>query len=124
MMNTREFEDVVNSRKSERFDLSKVSEDFIHGVIGLVGEAGEVSDILKKSVYKGGAIDPAKVTDECGDCLFYLSVILRSVGSSLDEAMIRNDKKLELRYGKKFSTEKFLNIDKAKEAVALGNATI
>jgi NTP pyrophosphatase (non-canonical NTP hydrolase) len=120
-MNTKEFDEVVWMRKSERFDmnLAGLTEDFIHGVIGVTTETGELADILKKAVYKKTPPDAAKVTDECGDLLFYVSVVLQSVGSSLEEAMIRNDKKLELRYGKAFSTEKFLNKDKAKEEAIL-----
>jgi NTP pyrophosphatase (non-canonical NTP hydrolase) len=121
-MNTKEFEDVVWGRKRDTFDpLTFANEHTLHGAIGLVGEAAEVLDILKKTVYKSVKVDTAKVVDECGDCLFYLAMILRSVGSSLDEAMTVNNKKLELRYGKTFSTEKFLNIDKTKEAQLLKN---
>jgi NTP pyrophosphatase (non-canonical NTP hydrolase) len=121
-MNTKDFEEVTWGRKRETFDpLEFADQHTLHGAIGLVGEAAEVMDIIKKSVYKSTPVDAAKVVDECGDCLFYLAMVLKSVNSSLDEAMTVNNKKLELRYGKSFSTDKFLNINKAKEAEILKN---
>lgn len=70
----------------------------LHAVLGLSGEVGEVTDAVKKSIMYGKPLDVQNVKEECGDILWYLSLLLASVGSSYEEVMKMNHDKLEKRY--------------------------
>lgn len=67
-------------------------------VLGLVGEAGEVANKLKKVLRdSGGELTEQMRYDlshEYGDILWYLSRGLRELGSSLEEAAEANAQKL------------------------------
>ena len=69
--------------------------------LGLAGEAGEAADQVKK-MYRNeeGEITPdrrAKIIGECGDTMWYIAMLLKTIGSSMDEAAEANIKKLSAR---------------------------
>lgn len=68
------------------------------GGLGLAGEAGEFADHMKKVVYHGQELDPEVAKKELGDVLWYLAFAARTIGSSLQEVLEANVKKLEARY--------------------------
>lgn len=70
----------------------------LHGAIGLSGEAGELLDAVKKHILYGKELDRTNVLEEAGDALWYMSLVLESVGSNFSEAMQLNQDKLEKRY--------------------------
>lgn len=73
--------------------------DLIHGIVGVCSEAGELADLLEKlHFHPSKVVTSDKIIDECGDVLWYLALTLRAAGSSLEEAMIKNVAKLDLRY--------------------------
>ncbi len=75
--------------------------NIVYPVLGLVGEAGEVAEIIKKSIRdkdgKIGAEDGLKLYHELGDVLWYLSNIATELGLDLEEIAIRNIQKLTSR---------------------------
>lgn len=70
----------------------------LHMAVGISGEAGELLDAVKKAVIYRKPLDIANVREECGDLLFYITGILSSIGSNLDEVIAENAAKLSLRY--------------------------
>lgn len=70
----------------------------LNGVFGLVGEAGEVVDHLKKHLFQGHVLDAAKVADELGDVLWYVNLIAAACGCELDAIAKGNIDKLLKRY--------------------------
>jgi NTP pyrophosphatase (non-canonical NTP hydrolase) len=68
--------------------------------LGLSGEVGEVTDMLKKFLYhrNGKPLDIAHLRDELGDVLWYFVVLLDTVGLTLEEVMAANIEKLEQRH--------------------------
>lgn len=51
-------------------------EQILHAVLGLVGEGGEAADLLKKWLFKPGAVVGREdVMDELADVLYYLAVL-------------------------------------------------
>lgn len=91
-------------------------------VWGLVGESGELVDLLKKIVYHkhyGDVDEPgfierlhrdepevaAKLNKEIGDIMWYVSQLANTLGLSLDQIMMTNIEKLRQRYPDRFSTE-------------------
>lgn len=61
--------------------------------LGLVGEAGEVSEKIKKW-HRDQKIDKQAVVLELGDVLYYLTRLAASMGVTLNDVMIGNVKKL------------------------------
>lgn len=91
----------------------------IHGAMGAAGEAGEILDAIKKCVFYGGDLDVTNLMEEVGDALFYLQSIATNAGFTIPEAIDANIRKLNARYGDKFSAKRALNRDLEKEREVL-----
>ena len=63
--------------------------------LGLVGEAGEVANKIKKVIRDGTS--PNNVRDELGDVLWYLAMLSTEIGYSLDTIADKNLWKLANR---------------------------
>lgn len=102
-MRTREYEKFVvdfwTSRRAEE-EQNDLRQKFIM-TVGLGGECGEVLELLKKEV-RDGVLDKMELSLELGDVLYYIVKIAKSNGLTLNDLMVRNKTKLELRrkYGK------------------------
>lgn len=58
----------------------------IHALLGLVGEAGETADLLKKHLFKPGrSATAAAVMDELSDVLYYLAIMAHLWGVTLED---------------------------------------
>lgn len=93
-------------KQAAEFDLFETSVDlkspgFLEKVLGLVGEAGEAADKIKKIIRdKGGYAseeDRAEITKELGDVLWYVANVARYLGVSLSDIAEGNIKKLSSR---------------------------
>lgn len=93
----------------------------LHGLIGVVTEAGELFDAFKKHVFYGKPLDIVNVKEEIGDLMWYLAIILDYLGISLEEIMVQNNAKLRARYPEKFTEDKALNRDLDAERLVLEN---
>lgn len=69
--------------------------------LGLVGEAGEVTELIKKEIRGDGPLDKTELTLELGDVLHYLCRVARRYDISLNEIMVSNIEKIEARRGKR-----------------------
>ena len=73
----------------------------IYPTLGLVGEAGEVAEKVKKVIRdKNGIFDEEStkgIKKELGDVLWYLSNLCTEFNFSLDDVAIENLNKLKLR---------------------------
>lgn len=94
-------------KMASKYDLSEATSDlkavgFIEKVLGLVGEAGETADKIKKVLRdKDGAFsdeDKELIVKELGDTLWYIASIARYLGVPLSEVADRNIAKLEDRW--------------------------
>ena len=76
----------------------------IYQTLGLVGEAGEVAEKVKKVIRdkKGVFDDESKkaIKKELGDVLWYLSNLCNEFGFSFEEVALQNLEKLRLRASK------------------------
>ena len=83
--------------------------NFIYPTLGLVGEAGEVAEKIKKLIRdRGGIIDDGfreSVQKELGDVLWYLSQLATELGLNLDEIAQKNIEKLYSRLERGVSME-------------------
>jgi len=73
-------------------------DEFMHLVLGLVGEAGEVAEKVKKLVRDKNSdlaqLDRDDMAAELGDVLWYTAVLADFLGLSLDDIAQRNVDKL------------------------------
>lgn len=76
----------------------------INGALGLTGEAGEVSDLVKKGIFHEKGIDLEHLKKELGDCAWYLAMICDACGFTLDDVVQTNIDKLKARYPQGFDT--------------------
>lgn len=110
----------VQSRKAQPNLLpSQTDTDLLHGVIGIVTEAGELLDALKKQHFYGRELNRTNVIEELGDLEFYLSLCRNTLGVSRKEVIEANVRKLELRYKERFTREESENRDLKAEAEAI-----
>ena len=77
----------------------------VNGLLGLSGEAGELSDLFKKWIFHNAPLNEGHAKKELGDVMWYVGLICRSMGWSLDEIMEMNIDKLKARYPEGFDTE-------------------
>ena len=73
----------------------------IYPTLGLVGEAGEVAEKVKKVIRdKNGIFDEESkksIKKELGDVLWYISNLCNEFGFNLDDVALQNLEKLKLR---------------------------
>jgi NTP pyrophosphatase (non-canonical NTP hydrolase) len=72
--------------------------DTLISAVGLVGEAGEVADLIKKHIGHGKRVDHVALAYELGDVLWYISDIATRYGLDLGQIAAQNIKKLRDRY--------------------------
>lgn len=81
----------------------------LNGVLGLTGEAGEVSDLVKRGIFHEKGIDLEHLKKELGDCAWYLAMICDACGFTLDDVMQTNINELMARYPEGFDTYRVNN---------------
>jgi NTP pyrophosphatase (non-canonical NTP hydrolase) len=81
-----------------------VSQQLLNGALGLCGEAGEVADTLKKSLFQGHELDHDVVVKELGDVLWYVAQLCEALGLNMATVMEANVEKLRRRYPSGFSS--------------------
>lgn len=72
--------------------------DILHGAMGISGEAGEIMDMIKKTLFYRKPLDVSKLIEECGDLLWYMAILLDVIGGDFEEVMEKNIEKLRKRY--------------------------
>lgn len=87
----------------EELTLERVN--LVHTAIGVAGEAGELLDLVKKTVINNHPLDRAKVVKELGDIEYYLEALRQTVGVTREEVIEGNLSKLFARYGGTYSDE-------------------
>ena len=82
----------------------------LYAAIGMCGEAGEVSELIKKYAYHGYTIDTEHLARELGDVLWYVTYMAHLFGYPLGKIMVMNQEKLAKRYPDgKFDAERSRN---------------
>lgn len=73
------------------------------GVLGLVGEAGEIADEMKKVLFHNKPFNREHMLKELGDVRWYLEYLADSWGFTMDEIEFANMEKLRARYPSGFT---------------------
>ena len=79
--------------------------ELLHATLGMVTEAAELADMLKKHIYANKPLDLVNVAEEAGDELWYVAKAIRALRSDMADIMTMNLDKLRLRYPDKFSEQ-------------------
>ena len=74
------------------------ADQLINATLGLVGEAGEFADMVKKHKHHGHEFERQKAILELGDILFYVAEAADELNATLEEVMMQNVAKLTKRY--------------------------
>ncbi len=77
---------------------SRDDRELLISACGLAGEAGEVVELIKKSVGHGQAPSPTRISEELGDVLWYVADIASRYHLNLDGIAANNIRKLRERY--------------------------
>ena len=73
--------------------------------MGLGGEAGETSEVIKKHLFHDQPLDRAKLLKELGDVRWYFEVLLAASGFTMAEVEQANVEKLRARYPDGFTSQ-------------------
>lgn len=74
--------------------------------LGLCGEAGEVSEPIKKYLFHGKPLDRDALLRELGDVLWYAEAMAQTLGSTLGDVADVNISKLDARWPSGFRVPK------------------
>jgi len=98
MLTAKDMKDMIDmySQFVEDKMLTKGRERLIENALGLTGEAGEVSEKIKK-LFRDNRIDDDAVLKELGDVLFYTVALSNIFGGSLVKIIELNMEKLNAR---------------------------
>lgn len=100
-----------NFDKSPTYLMSKHQLELLHASMGMVTEAAEFMDQMKRHVIYGAELDHTNLKEELGDMLWYIALAMRVTGTDFEAEMTRNIEKLKKRFPDKFTTDKALNRD-------------
>ena len=98
MLTAKDMKDMMDmySQFVEDKMITKGRERLIENALGLTGEAGEVSEKIKK-LFRDNRIDDDAVLKELGDVLFYTVALSNIFGGSLIKIIELNMEKLNAR---------------------------
>ena len=98
MLTAKDMKDMIDmySQFVEDKIITKGRERLIENALGLTGEAGEVSEKIKK-LFRDNKIDDDAVLKELGDVLFYTVALSNIFGGSLVKIIELNMEKLNER---------------------------
>ncbi len=87
------------------------SEWLENAIYGLIGETGEIVDLVKKHKWQGHELDKEALILECGDLAWYQALLASALDTPLGEVYQKNIEKLEKRYPSGFSKDRSVNRD-------------
>jgi adenylate kinase family enzyme/NTP pyrophosphatase (non-canonical NTP hydrolase) len=74
--------------------------------LGIAGEAGETTEVIKHHIFSHEPLDKMKLVSEMGDILWYIAAMCEATDIDLSSVAEYNVNKLDYRYGKGYSDEK------------------
>ncbi len=94
-----------------------------HAFEGMVDEVGEIASAIKKHRRYGKQLDRQNMIEECGDLMWFVSLMASGLGTTLDDIATANINKLRARFPDGFTEHDANFRDLNAEAVAMvGNA--
>ena len=84
------------SEEVEKLVITVANTRLVENTLGLVGEAGEVAEKIKKFI-RDEDYSKEDIVKELGDVLFYVTALTNHIGSDLETVMRSNITKLQDR---------------------------
>lgn len=75
----------------------------LHAAIGMVTEASEFIDAMKKHLFYRKPLDEVNLKEELGDVLWYVAIAMDALDTDFPTEMARVIKKLRTRFPDKFT---------------------
>lgn len=108
---------VENVLRTESCNMDEIKERLLddnkirllHATLGLVTEAAELADMLKKHIFYGKEFDKVNAQEELGDSEWYVGLAIDVLETTMDEILTKNIEKLKKRYPEKFTKGDALN---------------
>ena len=104
-MEMNEYQALASRTRPQEDDLGQVA----NFSMGLCGEAGEVTDYLKKVIFHGHKMELEKLCSELGDVIWYVSQLADIYGLPLAHVASHNINKLKRRYPDGFKESDSIN---------------
>ena len=101
LSNPNKSEKHLSERLFELQDQNIKAAQLLGAALGISGETGEVSDLIKKVIMQGKPFSDElkeKLIEEAGDILFYLTMLFDALGTTLEKVKEKNQIKLSKRY--------------------------
>ena len=95
--------------------LATFKDDAHHMLFGMLTEVGELADAFKKNLAYKKPLDYVNIEEEVGDLMWYVINFCSVMGFNLEDILEQNIAKLRARYPEKFTEDKAINRDLAKE---------
>lgn len=110
----------INTYSTLAMRTANTDNPVMNALLGIAGEAGEVCDYMKKCIFHDKPLDTQVVAEEISDCMWYLNLLVVSLGLNWEDILEMNIKKLEARYPDlRFDPERANNRDVAAEQAAM-----
>src|SRR5210317_1294400 len=87
----------IYSQWVEKKILTYGDERLVENTLGLVGEAGEVAEKVKKLIRDSSRFNNEEILKELGDVVFYATALANIYGNGLQQVLELNMKKLDDR---------------------------
>lgn len=84
-------------------------DQLMNSCLGLSGEVGEYTDIVKKINFQNHPLEMDKIQKELGDILWYVALACHVWDLKMDDVMGANIEKLKRRYPEGFRSAKSIN---------------
>lgn len=104
-MDIREYQE----RSMRTFTMGDKNTAILNCCIGLHGETGEVSDIVKKNIFQGHKLDVEHIKEELGDVMFYIVNLANVLDLNMEGILQGNVDKLLKRYPNGFNATDSVN---------------
>ena len=99
-MNLNEYQELASRTAASHFSHDKA---LCNWAMGLCGEAGEYTELIKKELFHGKAVSIDDKIMELGDVLWYLAMCARENNLSFEQIARDNIDRLSKRYPDKFT---------------------
>jgi len=86
-------------------------EKLLHAALGLATESGELLEAVYKAKWAGEKFDVVNCKEELGDLFWYMAILFREFGFTLEDVLQINNDKLDKRYGAKFTENAAIHRD-------------
>jgi NTP pyrophosphatase (non-canonical NTP hydrolase) len=88
-------------------------------VYGLVTEAGEMMDQVKRTKLYGKKVDTINLVEEAGDIMWYLAILCDDLNIDFEELWEKNINKLKVRFPDKFNYQEAIDRKLSDERKAI-----